>query len=227
MVERRHIRVRIGYDITENGNDYGDDVSKIAGVYSPFTGTQAMIYTRLNTFKIVPAGADPVLAVDLQAAAPPLGVLSITVRGAQQEEDRQGSNSSLLPPDIDANGCASWPPGGDFEGMTRRERRAFNEFLITEAKKKRGKQPAEYRRAKKSAHLVEKITDFAASIGLAFTALEAEKLAGGEELSLNGQRWRALADGSIQPAPVSYEQKRSAIMSRVFSLTNRRLQSLL
>jgi len=225
LVERRHIRVRIGYDITENGNDYGDDVSKITGVYSPFTGTQSMIYTRLNTFKIVPAGADPVLAVDLQAAAPPLGVLSITVRGVPQEEDRQGSNPGILPPDIDANGCASWPPGGDFEGMTRRERRAFNEFLITEAKKTRGKQPAEHRRAKKSAHLVEKITDFAASIGLAFTVLEAEKLAGGDELSLNGQRWRALADGSIHPAPASYEQKRSAIMSRVFALKNHRAQS--
>ncbi|QGH62609.1 hypothetical protein GHV41_18025 [Serratia proteamaculans] len=109
--------------------------------------------------------------------------------------------------------------------MTRRERRAFNEYLIAEAKKTRGKQPAEHRPAKKSAHLVEKITDFAASIGLSFTALEAEKLAGGDELSLNGQRWRALADGSIHPAPASYEQKRSAIMSRVFALKNHRAQS--
>uniref|UniRef100_UPI0039C29514 replication endonuclease n=1 Tax=Serratia marcescens TaxID=615 RepID=UPI0039C29514 len=224
LVERRHIRVRIGYDITENGNDYGDDISKIAGVYSPFARTQPMIYTRLNTYKIVPASTDSGSAVDLQAAAPPLGVLSITVRGAQQEEDRQGSNPGIFIPGIDANGCVSRPPVGDFEGMTRRERRAFNEYLIAEAKKTRTQQPAVHRHAQKSAHLVEKITDFAASIGLTFTELEAEKLAGGDELSLNGQRWRARADGSVHPAPASYEQKRSAIMSRLFSLKKLHLQ---
>ncbi|MDI6973389.1 hypothetical protein QMZ62_05210 [Serratia sp. PF2-63] len=113
---------------------------------------------------------------------------------------------------------------GDFEGMTRRERRAFNEYLIAEAKKTRTQQPAVHRHAQKSAHLVEKITDFAASIGLTFTELEDEKLAGGDELSLNGQRWRARADGSVHPAPASYEQKRSAIMSRLFSLKKLHLQ---
>ncbi|MGO4744065.1 hypothetical protein [Serratia quinivorans] len=59
--------------------------------------------------------------------------------------------------------------------MTRRKRWAFNEYLIAEAKKARSQQPTEYPHAKKSAHLVEKIADFAASIGLTFTELEAEK----------------------------------------------------
>ncbi|MBH2886605.1 hypothetical protein I5L43_05555 [Serratia marcescens] len=136
----------------------------------------------------------------------------------QQEEDRQDSNSGLLPPDIDANGCASWPPGGDFEGMTRRERRAFNEYLIAEAKKTRSKQPALRQTVGKLALNVEEITDYAASIGLELTELEAEKLAGGDELSLNGKRWRAGADGVIREAPKSYAEKRSAIMSRVFAL---------
>ncbi|WP_347813430.1 replication endonuclease [Serratia marcescens] len=224
LVERRNLRVRLAYEITESGNDYGDDISKIIGVYSPLSGIQATVYTRLITYKIVPAGTDPVLAVDLQAAAPPLGVLSITVRGTQQEEDRQGSISGLLPPDIDANDCARWPPGGDFEGMTRRERRAFNEYLIAEAKKTRSKQPAQHQRAEKSAQNLERLTDFAASIGLELTELEAKKLAGGDELSLNGKRWRAGADGTIREAPASYAEKRSAIMSRVFELKKHRAQ---
>ncbi|HEJ1089774.1 TPA: hypothetical protein SLP28_002764 [Serratia marcescens] len=109
--------------------------------------------------------------------------------------------------------------------MTRRERRAFNEYLIAEAKRTRSKQSVPHQHAEKWAELVEKITDFAASIGLAFTELEAEKLAGGDELSLNGQRWRARADGSVHPAPVSYEQKRSAIMSRAFALRNHQARS--
>ncbi|MBS7518626.1 hypothetical protein KIF75_02880 [Serratia ureilytica] len=107
--------------------------------------------------------------------------------------------------------------------MTRRERRAFNEGLIAEAKKARSKQPAQHQRTEKSAQHLERLTDFAASIGLELTELEAKKLAGGDELSLNGKRWRAGADGVIREAPKSYAEKRSAIMSRVYAIKNRRL----
>ncbi|NDY32703.1 hypothetical protein G3M92_05390 [Serratia marcescens] len=106
--------------------------------------------------------------------------------------------------------------------MTRRERRAFNEYLIAEAKKTRNKQPAPNQRAIKSAQHIEQITDFAVSIGLVLTELEAKKLACGDELSLNGKRWRAGTDGVIREAPKSYAEKRSAIMSRVFALKNHR-----
>ncbi|HAT3712327.1 TPA: hypothetical protein I8583_001174 [Serratia marcescens] len=110
--------------------------------------------------------------------------------------------------------------------MTRRERRAFNEYLIAEAKKTRSKQPAQHQRAEKSAQHLERLTDFATSIGQELTELEAKKLAGGDELSLNGKRWRAHPDGSIHLAPLSYEQKRSALMSRIFLLKSRSRQIL-
>ncbi|EMH4033154.1 TPA: hypothetical protein QIF01_004332 [Serratia marcescens] len=109
--------------------------------------------------------------------------------------------------------------------MTRRERRAFNEYLIAEAKKMRSKQPAQHQRAEKSAQHLERLTDFAATTGLELTELEAKKLASGDELSLNGKRWRAGTDGVIRKAPASYAEKRSAIMSRVFALKNHRKQS--
>ncbi|HBL7108451.1 TPA: hypothetical protein LSV79_001120 [Serratia marcescens] len=108
--------------------------------------------------------------------------------------------------------------------MTRRERRAFNEYLIAEAKKTRSRQPAQHQRAEKSAQHLERLTDFAASVGLELTELEAKKLAGGDELSLNGKRWRASADGTIREAPASYAEKRSAIMNRVYNLKTRYLK---
>ncbi|HEP0386731.1 TPA: hypothetical protein QIT20_000141 [Serratia marcescens] len=109
--------------------------------------------------------------------------------------------------------------------MTRRERRAFNEYLIAEVKKTRSKQPTQHQRAEKSARHIERLTDFTASIGLELTELEAKKLAAGDELSLNGKRWRAGADGTIREAPASYAEKRSAIMSRVFALRNHQARS--
>lgn len=218
LVERRNIRVRIRYDITENGNDYGDDISKIVGVYSPFAGEEAAIFTRMNTYKIVPIVADPGLAVDLQAAPPPLGVLSITVREAPQAADRQGSNSVSAPGDIDKNSCASWPKIDDFERMTRKERRALNERLIAEAKKSRRRHAAAPQEPNMQTEREVKIADFAYSIGLQLSDIEIRKLSEGKELMLAGKRWHVAADGALRELPASYAEKCSTIMGRVFAL---------
>lgn len=93
------------------------------------------------------------------------------------------------------------------------------------SEKTQSKQPAARQPVGKLALNVAEITDYAASIGLELTELEADKLAGGDELSLNGKRWRAGSDGVIRKAPTSYAEKRSAIMSRVFALKNHRKQS--
>ncbi|TAI05074.1 replication endonuclease [Klebsiella pneumoniae] len=54
FVTRDCLRVRLNYEYTENGNDYGDTVAKISGVYCPFTFSESVIYTRTNDYKIVP-----------------------------------------------------------------------------------------------------------------------------------------------------------------------------
>lgn len=54
FVTRDCLRVRLNYEYTENGNDYGDTVAKISGVYCPFTVSESVIYTRTNDYKIVP-----------------------------------------------------------------------------------------------------------------------------------------------------------------------------
>lgn len=54
FVTRDCLRVRLNYEYTENGNDYGDTVAKITGVYCPFTISESVIYTRTNDYKIVP-----------------------------------------------------------------------------------------------------------------------------------------------------------------------------
>ena len=73
FVERDGLKIRLRYDVTENGNDYGDTVSKIEGVYCPLTGDETTIYTRTSTYKIVPKH---------RSAS---GVLSITVRGIPRQ----------------------------------------------------------------------------------------------------------------------------------------------
>ena len=51
LVARDCLRVRLSYEVTENGNIYGDDVATISGIYSPFKGESSLIsvsYTHLT-----------------------------------------------------------------------------------------------------------------------------------------------------------------------------------
>ncbi len=54
LVPRDCLRVRLSYEYTEEGNDYGDTVAKITGVYCPLTIRESVIFTRTTEYKIVP-----------------------------------------------------------------------------------------------------------------------------------------------------------------------------
>ncbi|CAI1155578.1 Bacteriophage replication gene A protein (GPA) [Serratia entomophila] len=129
LVARDCIRVRLNYEVTPDGNAYGDDVSRINGIYAPASGPDSLIFTRTSTYKIVPkAKADEGLAVDVQGASRPLGVLSITVPVADSTAQGSGLAGALMGEDT------SQIPA-DFDHMTRQERRESLDRLRTEAQK--------------------------------------------------------------------------------------------
>lgn len=89
FVTRDCLRVRLNYEYTENGNDYGDTVAKITGVYCPFTISESVIYTRTNDYKIVPKRKpSPVenLTLEGRDAAPRSSVNNCTERSASDEK---------------------------------------------------------------------------------------------------------------------------------------------
>ncbi len=51
-MSRDCLRVRISYEYTEEGNDYGDTVAKITGVYCPLTIRESVIFTRTTDYKL-------------------------------------------------------------------------------------------------------------------------------------------------------------------------------
>jgi hypothetical protein len=123
LVARDCIRVRLNYEITEDGNVYGDDVSRINGIYAPATGQDSLIFTRTATYKIVPkAKADEGVGVDVQGAPRPLGVLSITVPVAASTA--QGSELTGTQTSDRAR-----PIPADLDQMTRDERRDLRHRL--------------------------------------------------------------------------------------------------
>ncbi|EOY9198135.1 replication endonuclease [Serratia marcescens] len=130
LVARDGIRVRLNYEVTPDGNAYGDDVSRIIGVYAPASGPESVVFTRTATYKIVPkVKVDEGLAVDVQGAPRPLGVLSITVPVA--DSTAQGAGQSGAFTDEDTSQIPV-----DFEHMTRQERRESLDRLRAMAQKK-------------------------------------------------------------------------------------------
>ncbi|WP_142630957.1 replication endonuclease [Raoultella planticola] len=116
FVPRDCLRVRLNYEYTEDGNDYGDTVAKITGIYCPYSGGDSVIFTRTTDYKIVPKRKpSPVenLTLEGRAAAPRSSVNNCTGRAGSDEKppsetavpaDKTASDDSSvteLPLDID------------------------------------------------------------------------------------------------------------------------------
>ncbi|MGV7960374.1 replication endonuclease [Photorhabdus tasmaniensis] len=54
LVARKDLTVRLAYEVTEEGNIYGEDVQRISGIYSPRLGESSSFVTRTVKWKIVP-----------------------------------------------------------------------------------------------------------------------------------------------------------------------------
>lgn len=89
FVPRDCLRVRLNYEYTEDGNDYGDTVAKITGIYCPYSGGDSVIFTRTTDYKIVPRrNPSPVenLILEGRAAAPRSSVNNCTGRTGSDEK---------------------------------------------------------------------------------------------------------------------------------------------
>lgn len=107
FVPRDCLRVRLNYEYTEDGNDYGDTVAKITGIYCPYSGGDSVIFTRTTDYKIVPrSNPSPVenLTLEGRAAAPRSSVNNCTGRAGSDEKP---PSETAVPADITAPGDSS------------------------------------------------------------------------------------------------------------------------
>lgn len=99
LVSRDCLRVRLSYEYTEEGNDYGDTVAKITGVYCPLTIRESVIFTRTTEYKIVPKRKPSpieVLTLEGRAAAPRSSVNNCTGHSAS---DKKPPSETAVPDD--------------------------------------------------------------------------------------------------------------------------------
>lgn len=133
FVARDCLRVRLNYEFTENGNDYGDTVAKITGVYCPYTGSESVIFTRTTDYKIVP-----------KRKPSPVEILTLQGRAAAP---RSSVNNCTRDPATGANGLeyADHEVGVtvNFDSLSRQEKRELAQRLSADVKSKRKKRSPE------------------------------------------------------------------------------------
>lgn len=111
FVRRDDLVVRTYYEPAETPNDYGEDVIRIRGVFSPPVGIDTPIITRTTEWKFVPARAAD-LAVDLKGAPAPS---RSSVNNCTASPERLKNKQPPEPPPP--------PENLNFEQLTEKERR--------------------------------------------------------------------------------------------------------
>ena len=221
LVQRKDLRVRLNYEITENGNDYGDDVSRISGVYSPFS-PRDIIYTRTVEYKIVPklkASTDEAFDVSGGIAAPRSSVNNCTREPLQDEKpsvsrtvinDRSGHSENVQAPESDVVAL-------NFEKLSRRERRELNRKLISEVRHQ--KEAIKERRTEQASPvqaepLLKKVVEDARWLGLEISFSQAKLMISGQRMCLDGKWWTVFA-GELKSTMAPAESRAKSLVERM------------
>ncbi|PHM62022.1 replication endonuclease [Xenorhabdus ishibashii] len=97
LVARKNLTVRLAYEITKQGNAYGEDVQRISGIYSPCLGESSSFVTRTVKWKIVPK-SQPLAAdkgLDLDFSSSWSSVNNCTVARSTVNKGTQDSDLCL------------------------------------------------------------------------------------------------------------------------------------
>lgn len=196
LVARDELRVRLCYEVTENGNIYGDDVSKIAGIYSPFALTDSAIYTRTTQYKIVPKRKqDDASGFDFDFSggnAAPRSSVNNCTREPRTVEKNTFQESTVI---ADGASCAI-----DYSSLTRKERKEIAARLSAEFKAEQQRRRERRKRQpvlRQPGERAEKIREFASSIGWDIGETEVGLLLAGQRIALDGVFYVARSDGAL------------------------------
>ncbi|WP_455915563.1 replication endonuclease [Pantoea agglomerans] len=190
FVKREDLIARNWYQLSNDANEYGEEITRIKGVYAPAVGEDTPILTRLVQWKIVAKRAVD-LEVDLKGATAPSRSSVNNCTGRSGCED-------LTQPDVMLN--------MDFDHMPRIERRRLLRRLASERPEKAAKT---FRRSDKveaaCARVIDQIRELTGEIisrGLA------TRLISGVETKIAGEWCRSASNGELfrAPRPISFTE---------------------
>lgn len=190
FVKRDDLVARNWYQTSQETNEYGEEITRIQGVYAPSVGDDTPILTRLTKWKIVSKLAVD-LGVDLKGANAPSRSSVNNCTGRSGSED-------LTQPDVMSN--------MDFDHMPRIERRRLLRRLANERPEKAAKT---FRRSDKveaaCARVIDQIRELT---GETISRGLATRLISGVETKIAGEWCRSYSNGELfrAPRPISFTE---------------------
>lgn len=188
FVRRDDLVVRTYYENAADLNEYGEETTRIKGVFSPLTGSDTPIITRSVQWKIVSKKAVD-LAVDLQGAPAP--------SWSSVNNCTEGSAIKDPPPDM------TEPVDIDFRRLTAKDRRRLLKKVKEQSRPARTKhRPGALpvlptSRLSVAAEVTARITAEMADAGVQLTASEAWRLTKGYPLIVGKAVYRGTASGEV------------------------------
>jgi hypothetical protein len=190
FVKRDDLVARNWYQTSQDTNEYGEEITRIQGVYAPSVGDDTPILTRLTKWKIVSKIAVD-LGVDLKGANAPSRSSVNNCTGRSGCED-------LTQPDV--------MPNMDFDHMPRIERRSLLRRLASERPEKAAKA---FRRSDKvEAACVRVIDQIRELTGETISRGLATRLISGVDTKIAGEWCRSASNGELfrAPRPISFTE---------------------
>lgn len=183
FVKRDDLVARNWYQTSQDTNEYGEEITRIQGVYAPSVGDDTPILTRLTKWKIVSKIAVD-LGVDLQGANAPS-------RSSVNNCTERSGSEDLTQPDV--------MPNMDFDHMPRIERRRLLRRLASERPEKAAKA---FRRSDKvEAACVRVIDQIRELTGETISRGLATRLISGVDTKIAGEWCRSASNGELFRAP--------------------------
>lgn len=198
FVKREDLVARNWYQTSQDTNEYGEEITRIQGVYAPSVGDDTPILTRLTKWKIVSKIAVD-LGVDLKGANAPSRSSVNNCTGRSGSED-------LTKPESYAEKA--------FPALTRKERRRVLARVRAEVPQKRH---LTLRRSDKIEAACDKVISHIRDITRETISRGiAVRLIGGTETKIDGKWFRGSASGEVFRA--TKKERKENILARISRL---------
>lgn len=201
FVKRADLVVRNWYETSTDTNQYGEEITRIKGVYATSVGEDTPILTRLAQWKIVPKRAVDLGFEFRDASASPRSSVNNCTEGLRSED----SNSPASFANIDLN------------SMSRRERRQLLSKIRALEPEKRHLQLRRTDKIEATCdNVISQVKDLSGEIisrGLAV------RLIGGTQTKIGGHMYRSLPNGEL--ARPILEPRKTSVLERFNRLAGR------
>ncbi|HEJ7039457.1 TPA: replication endonuclease [Serratia liquefaciens] len=207
LIPRKYHIVRTAYTSSETPNDYGDHCTQIYGIWSPRLGTNSRICTHVGDWKMVRKTDSNAPNEAINATEGDRFGVDLDRQGGPSAPWTRGNNCPIEQ-NTNSSGTkiATYeePKGTDFERLGYKDRRELLKRLrspgqktLSDKPQNRQLTPGERALSPQHNELIEKLADYAYTLGIDISCAALRRLVMGETVNIGDKCYRAGYSGAL------------------------------